>query len=746
MTLTLEHLHLGITRSKEQIANIENQLTASSTAEELAELKGKINTVIDQHRRDTEARKRSKFIRDAEDYENKRVYKWRDSFNSGTFSSRSNYRSTTDVSTSGSDQERHDRPPPTGRFLGQGRSKRRRRPAGERDIQRNTDFMRITRSQVPIPLLRQDFDRGKLKVQPNLTPLDQQALNSLQSDKGIIIKPADKGGGIVVMDKIKYTQEAYRQLHDTSIYTPLDRDPTNTIKNLIKDTLMKYCEEGVLDQKTCEYLIKQNPITPVFYILPKIHKNLNNPPGRPIVASTESILSPISKFLEKILTPLIQQTPSFLLDTGKFLELIHNLTIIPKEAFLVTFDVKDLYTSIPHIEGIKSVRTLLTSSKMDPVQINLCCDLLSIILTKNFFLFEDQFFLQTRGTAMGSNAAPPYANCYMADYEESAIYTNCLFKTHALMWKRYIDDIFCIWDGPEETLKTFFLFLKTSWPGLDFTITYNQKEVNFLDTLVCKNDQGELSTDLFTKPTDRNSLLHYHSFHPTRMKNAIPKSQFKRVHRIVSDKTRQTQRLDEMRSKFLERGYPPQTLNTSETISTTRTSSKDRIPFVHDYHPLSYILHRSIRRYWHILGTAHPRIKEFKEPFLPCFRRPHVNATLSHSKIWDISLSTMHACNNVTRGSTFYHPHNGKQYNIKGYFTCDTSFVVYLIKCPCGLCYIGETTQPIKDRISKHKSTIRCKNTLLPIPHHFAAQGHTVAQLKFQVLEQVTPLRRGGDR
>ncbi|CAJ0966698.1 unnamed protein product [Ranitomeya imitator] len=202
--------------------------------------------------------------------------------------------------------------------------------------------------------LRQDFNRGRLKVPSNLTTLDQQALNSLQTDKGIIIKPADKGGGIVVMDKVKYIQEAYRQLHDTSIYTPLDRDPTNTIKELIKNTLTKYCEEGILDQKTCEYLTKQNPITPVFYILPKIHKNLDNPPGRPIVASTESILSPISKFLEKILTPLIQQTPSFLLDTGTFLQLIQNLTTIPKEAFLVTFDVKNLYTSIPHLEGIKS--------------------------------------------------------------------------------------------------------------------------------------------------------------------------------------------------------------------------------------------------------------------------------------------------------------------------------------------------------------------------------------------------------
>ncbi|CAJ0924715.1 unnamed protein product [Ranitomeya imitator] len=379
---------------------------------------------------------------------------------------------------------------------------------------------------------------------PALTtrPEKQSAEDRQQkTDKEIIIKPADKGGGIVVMDKIKYIQEVHRQLNDTSIYTPLNRDPTNTVKELINVTLMKYCEEGVLDQKTCEYLTKQNPITPVFYILPKIHKSLDNPPGRPIVASTESILSPTSKFLEKILTPLIQQTPSFLLGTGTFLQLIQNLTIIPKEAFLVTFDAKDLYTSIPHLEGIQSVRTLLTSSNMDPVQINLCCDLLSIILPNNFFLFEDKFFLQTRGTTMGSNVAPPYANCYMADYEKTAIYTNDLFQTHARVWKRYIDDIFCIWDGPEETLKTFFLFLKSSWPGLDFTMSYNLKEINFLDTLVCKNEEGELSTDLFTKPTDRNSLLHYHSFHPTRMKNSIPKSQFKRVQRIVSDKTKQNE-------------------------------------------------------------------------------------------------------------------------------------------------------------------------------------------------------------
>ncbi|CAJ0940770.1 unnamed protein product [Ranitomeya imitator] len=46
-----------------------------------------------------------------------------------------------------------------------------------------------------------------------------------------------------------------------------------------------------------------------------------------------------------------------------------------------------------------------------------------------------------------------------------------------------------------------------------------------------------------------------------------------------------------------------------------------------------------------------------------------------------------------------------------------------------------ETTQPVKDRISNHKSMIRCRNLLLPIPYHFITHDHRISQLKFQVIE-----------
>ncbi|XP_073537636.1 uncharacterized protein [Phyllobates terribilis] len=39
---------------------------------------------------------------------------------------------------------------------------------------------------------------------------------------------------------------------------------------------------------------------------------------------------------------------------------------------------------------------------------------------------------------------------------------------------------------------------------------------------------------------------------------------------------------------------------------------------------------------------------------------------------------------------------SGKRFRINGFYTCDSSFVVYLIKFPCGLGYVGETTQQVR--------------------------------------------------
>ncbi|CAJ0960434.1 unnamed protein product [Ranitomeya imitator] len=355
---------------------------------------------------------------------------------------------------------------------------------------------------------------GFLPVRHNLTPLEKQALASLKDNNHIIIKPADKGGATVVMNKNQYTAEIKRQLADTITYKKIQSDPVYNIRRKIDTILTKHSQLQTIDAKTKTFLINNYPVTPVLYILPKIHKNLQNPPGRPIVASTDSILNPISIYLEKILTPYTHKTKSFILDTSDFLRKIQDINTVPTNSILCTFDVNSLYTSITHDTGIEAVSLTLSEAGVDTRSQDLCLELLNLVLGENYFLFEDDFYVQICGTAMGSNVAPAYANLYMDRFERDFIYPNTLFQQYARQWYRYIDDIFCIWQGDHSSLTAFYNTINEIRPELKFSISHHTEAITFLDTKVCKDVHGSLTTDIYTKPTDRNNFLLYNSCHP----------------------------------------------------------------------------------------------------------------------------------------------------------------------------------------------------------------------------------------
>ena len=61
----------------------------------------------------------------------------------------------------------------------------------------------------------------KEKCHRNLTKEEQKALEDLRSYDDIVIKQADKGSAVVVMDKERYVTEATRQLGDSAVYVSL---------------------------------------------------------------------------------------------------------------------------------------------------------------------------------------------------------------------------------------------------------------------------------------------------------------------------------------------------------------------------------------------------------------------------------------------------------------------------------------------------------------------------------------------
>lgn len=59
------------------------------------------------------------------------------------------------------------------------------------------------------------------QVLPNLSREEVRALEELSKNVNIVIKPADKGSAIVILDRGQYLWEGYRQLNDTTYYTKL---------------------------------------------------------------------------------------------------------------------------------------------------------------------------------------------------------------------------------------------------------------------------------------------------------------------------------------------------------------------------------------------------------------------------------------------------------------------------------------------------------------------------------------------
>ena len=188
----------------------------------------------------------------------------------------------------------------------------------------------------------------------NMLNAQYHALTSLQKNKDIIIKKADKGSNIVIMTRSDYIIEGERQLSDRKFYRPLKNNPTVKYKKLINGVIDRMYEDGELSDKCYHYLLEGGTRTSIFYLLPKIHKkscpHLDDLLS-PVWAPTEKI----SQLLDVVLQPYVMKIKSYIKDTGDFIQKLRNIPPVLLDTWLLTVDVVGLYTIIPHSEGIEVI-------------------------------------------------------------------------------------------------------------------------------------------------------------------------------------------------------------------------------------------------------------------------------------------------------------------------------------------------------------------------------------------------------
>lgn len=102
----------------------------------------------------------------------------------------------------------------------------------------------------------------------------------------------------------------------------------------------------------------------------------------------------------------------------------------------------------------------------------------------------------------------------------SAVETEIINKSSkkSLEWKRYVDDVFSLWDTNREEINLFILEANRYHPTIKFTTEISEKETNFLDTTVFKGEIFNKDYCVFDikthfKPTEMFQYTHFSSCH-----------------------------------------------------------------------------------------------------------------------------------------------------------------------------------------------------------------------------------------
>ncbi len=170
----------------------------------------------------------------------------------------------------------------------------------------------------------------------------------------IIVKPADKGGAVVVWGREQYIQEGLRKLTNPEYYLALTANPLESMTIQLTNFLSTAKDNNWISQKEYDFLLCKDPRVPSFYMLPKIHRNLESLPGRPIISGNGSLTESASQYVDFFIKPYVCTLPSYIQDSTHVLNKINDMKSAG-ESLLVTMDVESLYTNIDHVEGLEAV-------------------------------------------------------------------------------------------------------------------------------------------------------------------------------------------------------------------------------------------------------------------------------------------------------------------------------------------------------------------------------------------------------
>ena len=207
-------------------------------------------------------------------------------------------------------------------------------------------------------LNNQNFDNAATKNKSNISKNEWEAIKSLKENDSIVIKEADKGGAVVVMNKTHYYNIVVKILQDEETYKKTNENCDKKVFKDLEKLVAKF--SNCLLKEEQDFLTKFSFSTSNFYGLPKIHKSkiiqeaiqvqnseyvkIYEPPDltlRPIVAGPNCPTRRLSNLVDILLKPFLIYIKSYIKDNLDFLAKCSREN--KWDTILTTFDVVGLY-------------------------------------------------------------------------------------------------------------------------------------------------------------------------------------------------------------------------------------------------------------------------------------------------------------------------------------------------------------------------------------------------------------------
>lgn len=516
----------------------------------------------------------------------------------------------------------------------------------------------------------------------------------------LILSKSDKGNTVSIFPKSIYMEKMMACLQGMRI-VEMQSDPTAKYKKdlikVINNCKMVFSTSERFQIKNC------NPSAPILYGLPKLHKE--GIPCRPVASSFNAPASRLCKALSKLLPSLLDFNPKFSIKNSS--HLIDKLKVleIPTGSKLISFDVKSLFPSIPTNKLLSLLCDRVREVMLDPVKALEIIDLIKICFDQNYFMFNNKFYKQIEGLAMGSSFSPFCAEFFMNYFENELFKSNHYLIKNIFRWYRYVDDVFCIWTGSTRQLNCFLnKVLNKIDKNIQFTLEIGDRHINFLDLSLSINDDTNMfDFNIFRKDTFTDIVIPNSSAHPLNTKKAAFWSMLNRLVNVPLSRY----------NYMIE-------LKTIIQIAVNNGYTKDFV-----YRLLHRIKHRLALKSVFPVNNDNKNKNWKKIPYIPNFSDVIKNKLISFGI--QPAFANQRNIKNLLSNN-----------KIKPLFDILQKSGVYKIKCgDCEAIYIGKTKRNLKTRFIEHKRGATTANPTSGLSQHLKSERHECSIENLELLHQL---------